>query len=300
MKVLVTGGSGWIGSATIPELLRAGHDVVALARSEASADAVSALGATPLRGSLDDHAVLRDAAAAAGGVLHLAYKHDELFSGNAEAALAADREAIATFGDALAGSGKPLVIATGLAGHPADRVVTEDDRPGTEGDLAPRMVAEADLLALADRDVRAVSVRLAASVHGHDDPGFVAMLAGAARAAGRAGYLGEGANHWPACHRDDVARLFRIALEDAPAGAVLHGVGEEGVPLRAIAEALGARFGIPAGPVEPEAFGPLAGFAGLDVRASSALTRERYGWAPEGPTLVEDVAAGAYDGAAAR
>jgi nucleoside-diphosphate-sugar epimerase len=298
MRVFVTGATGWIGTAVVPELIDAGHEVVGLARSDAAAARLAAAGADSLSGTLDDLDVLRSGAAGSDGVIHLAFKHEEAFSGHFEAAADADRRAIERFGDALAGSGRPLVIASGLAGHPGGRLVTEDDAPDPASPAGHRMLSERAALALAASGVRSSSVRLSPTVHGEGDPGFVATLAEIARERGVSGHIGDGANHWPAVHRLDAARLFRLALEAAPAGSVLHGVAEEGVPMRAIAEAIGRQLG-----VEPvsiarddaaEHFGWLSTFLGIDVRASSALTRERLGWEPEHPALLADLDAGRY------
>ena len=304
MRVLVTGATGWIGSAVVPELIGAGHEVVGLSRSDASAAALDAAGGDAVRGSLDDLDALRSAAAASDGVVHLAFKHEEAFSGDFPAATAADRRVIETLGEALAGSGRPLVIASGLAGHASGTLVTEDEAPDTSSIPGERMLGERLALALAGSGVRSSSVRLAPTVHGEGDGAFVATMVAIARATGVSGYLGEGRNTWPAVHRLDAARLFRLALETAPAGSVLHGAAEEGVPLRAIAEAIGRHLGVPATSVAPERadehFGWLAAFVALDVRASSALTRERVGWTPTHPGLVEDLDQGHYfDGALA-
>jgi nucleoside-diphosphate-sugar epimerase len=301
MRILVTGATGWIGSAVVPELLGAGHEVVGLARSDASADALAAAGAEALRGSLDDLDELGSAAAASEGVIHLAFKHEEAFSGDFPAATAADRRAIETFAAALEGSGRPLVIASGLAGHTTGALVTEDDEPDTGSSAAgERMRSEQMTLSLASSGVRSSSVRLAPTVHGDGDNGFVAMLVGIARDKGVAGYIGEGENHWPAVHRLDAARLFRLALESAPAGSALHGAAEEGVPMHAIAEAMGRNLDVPVASIAPgeaeEHFGWLASFVGLDVRASSALTRERLGWQPTQAGLIEDLDQGHYFG----
>lgn len=296
MRYFITGASGWIGSAVVPELLEAGHAVVGLARSDASAAALQAAGAEVVRGSLDDLDVLREAAAASDGVVHLAFKHEQMFSGDAAAAVAADRAAIAAFGEALAGSDLPLVIASGLAGHDGGRLVTEDDVPDTEA--IARMGVERDLLALAGSGIRAASVRLSPTVHGQGDNGFVKMVADAAREHGEAVYAGDGENHWPAVHRSDAARLFRLAAESAAPGSVLHGVAEEGVAFRAIAEGIARELDVPVRSVRPEELGGrvgwLAAFVAMDVRASSARTREQLGWEPTGPTLLEDLAQGGY------
>ena len=298
MRVFVTGATGFIGSAVVRELIDAGHEVVGLARSEVSAASLVAAGAEAHRGSLDDLDGLRSAAAASGGVVHLAFKHEEAFSGDFPAATAADRRAIETLGEALEGSGRPLVIATGLAGHAPGALVTEDDEPETGSVVGERMLAEQMVRSLASSGVRSSSVRLSPTVHGAGDHGFVSVLVGIAREKGISGYVGEGQNHWPAVHRLDAARLFRLALEGAPAGSVLHGVAEEGVPVREIAGAIGRQLGVPTASLAPEEagehFGWLAGFAALDVRASSALTRERLGWEPTQPGLIDDLERGHY------
>ncbi len=298
MRIFVTGATGWIGSAVVPELLGNGHEVVGLARSDASAAALAALGAEAVRGTLDDLDVLRDAAASADGVVHLAFKHEEAFSGDFGAAVSADRQAVDALGDALAGSDKPLVIASGLAGHAPGSVVTEDDAPDSSSTVAGRMATEEAVLGLAARGVRSASVRLAPSVHGEGDPGFVASLVAAAREHGVSGYTGDGTNTWPAVHRLDAARLFRLAVESAPAGTVLHGCADEGVELRAIAEAIGRRLALPATSIDaaaaPAHFGWLAGFLAIDVRASSAKTQELLGWEPMHPGLLADLDAGRY------
>jgi nucleoside-diphosphate-sugar epimerase len=298
MRVFVTGATGWIGSAVVPELIAAGHQVVGLARSDASADALAAAGAEPQRGALDDLETLRSAAAASDGVIHLAFKHDQAFSGNFEAAADADRRAIATFGAALDGSHRPLVIASGLAGQPPGVVVTENDVPDPDAPAGPRTLSERAALALASSGVRSSSVRLAPTVHGDGDHGFVATLVDIARDKGVSGYIGDGANHWPAVHRLDAARLFRLALESAPAASVLHGAAEEGIPVRAIAEAIGRHLDLPVTPIAPEDsgehFGWLSGFLALDVQASSALTRNMLGWQPTRPGLIDDLDQGHY------
>ena len=298
MRVLVTGATGWIGSAVVPELIGAGHEVVGLARSDASAGALASAGAEAVRGSLDDLDALRAAAQASDGVIHLAFKHEEAFSGDFPAATAADRRAIETLGGALEDSERPLVIASGLSGQPSGTLVTEDDAPETESVVAERMLAERMVRSLAASGVRSSSVRLAPTVHGEGDPNFVAALVGLARDRGVSGYIADGTNTWPAVHRLDAARLFRLALEAAPAGSVLHGVAEEGVAVRAIAEVIGRELDLPATSIAPEEagehFGWLAGFVALDVRASNRLTRERLGWPPTHPGLIDDLEQGHY------
>lgn len=303
MRVFVTGASGWIGSAVVPELIGAGHQVVGLARSDASAAALDAAGAEVGRGSLEDLDALRSAAEASDGVVHLAFKHDIAFSGDFQGAADADRAAIETFGDALAGSGRPFVIASGTMGLAPGRVATERDGLSSDGEVpfegAGARLANAQLtLSLASRGVRPSVVRLPPTVHGDGDKGFIASVVGVARDKGVSGYVGDGSNRWPAVARLDAARLFRLALEQAPAGSVLHAVADEGVPIRDVAEVIGRGLDLPvaAVPVEgaSEHFGWLGGLLGLDGPASSALTRELLGWQPTHPGLLEDLGKGYY------
>jgi nucleoside-diphosphate-sugar epimerase len=304
MRVFVTGASGWIGSAVVPELIDAGHRVLGLARSDASAAVLTAAGAEVLRGTLDDLDRLRSAAAASDGVIHLAFKHDIAFSGGFQAAADADRRAVETFGEALAGSGRPFVIASGTLGLAPGRVATERDGldPGSAAHLSggPQIRhGTADLtLSLASRGVRSSVLRLPPTVHGEGDHGFMAALVGIARDKGVSGYVGDGANRWPAVHRFDAAHLFCLALDKAPAGSVLHAVADEGVPIRAIAEVIGRHLDIPVAAISPEDaathFAWLGGFIATDSPASSALTRELLGWRPAQPGLLEDLDKGHY------
>jgi nucleoside-diphosphate-sugar epimerase len=299
MRIFVTGASGWIGSAAVPELLAAGHEVVGLARSEASADALRAVGAHTHPGSLDDLDSLRSGAEQADGVVHLAFKHD--FDAYSSSGLT-ERAAVETMLGALEGTGKPFLFASGVALLAPGRVATERDATPSSGPEAPRGGAEQLALSAADRGVRPVALRFAPTVHGAGDHGFTAVLADIARRTGVAGYVGDGGNRWPAVHRSDAGRLVALALDDALAGApalpAVHAVAEEGIPTREIAEALGAALGVPTASIPAEEaaghFGWLGAFYGADAPASSALTREHLGWAPTGPTLLEDIAAGAY------
>jgi nucleoside-diphosphate-sugar epimerase len=307
MRVFVTGASGWIGSAVVPELLDAGHRVVGLARSDASAKALAAAGAEVQPGSLDDLDGLRRAAVASDGVIHLAYRHDLSFSGDFQGAAEADRRAVETFGDALAGSDRPFVIASGLLGLAPGRVATEADGqagdpsvPGLEGGHLTRLGNAHITVALASRGVRSSVVRLPPTVHGDGDNGFMAMLVGIARDKGVSGYVGDGANRWPAAHRLDAARLFRLALEKAPAGSTLHAAADEAVPLRQVAEVMGRHLDLPVVAITAEDaeghFGFLAGLLAMDSPASSVLTRHLLGWRPEQPGLIEDLDQGHYFG----
>ncbi|MFF3446323.1 SDR family oxidoreductase [Streptomyces sp. NPDC002667] len=304
MRVFVTGASGWIGSAVVPELIGAGHEVVGLARSDASAAALTKAGADTVSGTLDDLDVLREAAEASDGVIHLAFKHDLAFSGGFQDAADADRRTVELFGDALAGSGRPLLIASGLIGLATGRTSTEDDgRTQDELSALPggprtRMGTAQVALALAGRNVRSSVVRLPPTVHGDGDNGFMAALIGIARDKGVAGYIGDGTQRWAATHRDDAAHLFRLALEGAPAGSVLHASAEGGVPIRSVAEAIGRHLDVPTRSVPaeeaPEHFTWLSGFLGLDSPASSERTRDLLGWSPTGPGLIEDLEMGHY------
>jgi nucleoside-diphosphate-sugar epimerase len=303
MRVFITGASGWIGSAVVPELIGAGHQVIGLARSDASAAALTAAGVEVRRGTIDDLDSLRSAAAASDGVIHLAFKHDTAFSGGFQAAADADRRAIETFGEALAGSDRPFLIASGTLGLAPGRVVTEldagpDPSAFLSGGPGTRLGSAQMTVSLASRGVRSCVVRFSPTVHGDGDHGFMATLVGIARGKGVSGYIGDGSNRWPAVHRLDAAHLICLALEKAPAGSVLHAVADEGVPIRTIAETIGRHLDLPMVAISPENAGEhfawLAGLLALDAPASSTLTRELLGWQPTNPGLIEDLDAGHY------
>lgn len=295
MRVFVTGASGWIGSAAVDELLADGHTVTALARSDASASALAAKGIRVQRGDLDDLAGIAQGADAAEAVLHLANKHD---FANPAVSNAAERAAVQTIGDTLAGSDRPFLLAAGIAGLVSGRPATEEDPNPFHGPDAPRGGAENLALEFVERGVRTVSLRFAPTVHGARDHGFIAAIAAVARERGVAGYPGDGTNRWAAVHVSDAARLVSLALAKAPAGARLHAVAEQGVPTRDIAEALGRALDLPVASIAPDDvmahFGWVGGFLGQDLAATSTTTRGLLGWTPTGPTLVEDIAAGAY------
>lgn len=292
MRVFVTGASGWIGSALVPDLIESGHEVVGLARSDSSARALSGAGAEVRRGSLEDLDSLHEGAAKADGVIHLAFHHD--FS-EYEAANELDRRAIASLGSALKGSDRPLVIASGVATTATGRPATEEDTADPE---FPRSSATDLTLGLTGDGVRSSVVRLPPTVHGEGDKGFIPRLIGVAREKGVSGYVGDGSNVWPAVHRTDAARVFRLALEQAPAGSVWHAVQDEGVPTRTIAEVIGRHAGVPAESIDAEAapahFGWISFIWAADLPTSSGLTRRRLGWAPVGPGLIDDLEEGHY------
>ncbi|MEV6621812.1 SDR family oxidoreductase [Amycolatopsis sp. NPDC051106] len=297
MRVFVTGASGWIGTAVVGELLVAGHEVTGLARSAASAAKLEAKGVEVRRGDLDDLDGIRAGAEGAEAVIHLANKHD--FADQA-ASNAAERAAVSTIGDALAGSGRPFLLASGIAGLVQGRPSTEADASPFHGPDSPRGGAENLALEYAGRGVHPVSLRFSPTVHGTGDHGFIAHLSAIAREKGVAGYPGDGTNRWAAVHVTDAARMVVLGLEKAPAGSRLHAVAEEGVPVKQIAEAIGRAFdlpvaSIPAGDV-PAHFGWIGGFFAMDLAATSTATQELLGWTPTGRTLIEDLDTGAYSG----
>ena len=298
MRVFVTGASGWIGSATVDDLLDGGHQVIGLARSDASAAAVAAKGATVLRGDLDDLDSLRRGATGADAVVHLANKHD--WNDQAATALA-ERTAVRTLAEALVDTDKPFVVASGLALLAEGRACLETDRSPAVGLESMRGGSENLALDYVDRGVRTIIARFAPTVHGVGDHGFIAFVARAARRYGLSGYVGDGSTAWAAVHVTDAARMIRLSRDKAPAGAILHAVAEEGVPSREIAEAIGANLDVPVGSITAEQsverIGEFVGrFFGVDLRASSVLTRDLLDWTPTGPTLIEDIKAGGYPG----
>jgi nucleoside-diphosphate-sugar epimerase len=290
MRIFVTGATGFIGSAVVQELLGSGHQVLGLARSDAAAEALEGAGAQVHRGELKDLGSLAAGARACEGVIHLAFIHDfSQYEDNANT----DRLAAAAMAEAMEGTGKPLVVTSGTAVLPPGRIGVENDPPTAQ----TRAVSELVLVA-ADRGVRVSAVRLAPSVHGEGDRAFVPALIDVARTAGVSAYIGDGMNRWPAVHRLDAARLFRLAVEAAAPGARLHGAAEEGITVRSIAETIGEGLGVPVRsiPAEDAAahFGWMAGFVGLDSPASSAITRETLGWHPVQPGLLADMRESGY------
>ena len=301
MRIFMTGATGWVGSAVVPELLRAGHEVVGLARSDSGAATLAASGAVALLGELNDLDSLRRGAADSDGVIHLAFRHDIAFSPEGMVAAAeADRQAVDAMAEALAGSGRPLVIASGTPAVPG-RGATERDESPVVGPTAQRGETARTVVAMAGRGIRSAVVRLPRSVHGDGDMhGFIPRLIQIARERGVSGYVGDGSSRWPAVHVLDAAHLFRIALEHAPAGSVLHSVGDEGVATREIADAIGRHLDVPTGSAPAQDFGFLGLVLANDQPASSLLTRQQLGWEPFQPGLIEDLDRGHYFAAVAR
>ena len=291
MRVFITGASGWIGTALHTELAAAGHEVVGLARSEASAKKIRALGGTAVLGDMFDHELIVSEASKADAVAHLAFTLDF-----AEFDATVDNEValLGKIGTALAGSGKAVIAASGtpiLEG----RVATEDDHLDPSGPAGARAKTADAVLALAGHGIRSALVRMPRSVHGEGDRnGLIAVLVGLDRQLGTAAYVGDGQNRWPAVHISDAGRLFLLAIEKAPAGSVLHAVGEEGVPMRQVAEAIAVKTGMLAAAVDPEQLGVFGALLGGDQPASAEKTHQLLDWEPSGPTLLEDVEAGYY------
>lgn len=291
MRIFVTGASGWIGSSVVTELIAAGHHVTGLARSDASAAAIQRSGAEVIRGSLADNDVLSRGARESDGVIHLAYEHVLGQAGGA----ASDGAAIETFTTALAGTGKPLLVTGATLSRPGG-VATERDELLAVGPIAARIANLQKALAATERDVRVSLVMIPRSVHGRGERhGFIPQLIARARRTGVSAYIGEGTNRWPAVHVKDAASLYRLAVEHAPSGSVIHAVGDEGVRVRDIAEAIGHHLSLPAEPRPAEEFGmPLAPLLGADMPASSTITQELLDWHPTHPNLLDDLAEGHY------
>jgi nucleoside-diphosphate-sugar epimerase len=291
MRVFVTGATGFVGSAVVQELIGAGHQVLGLARSDGAARALVAAGARVHRGDLEDLKSLVSGAAASDGVIHTGFIHD---FAKFKAVCEIDRRAVEALGSALTGSDRPLIVTSGTGLLPPGRLATEDAAPVSGPNALPRIATEEAAEAVAARGVRVCVVRLPPSVHGDGDHAFVPILIGVAREKGAAAYVGDGNNRWPAVHQLDAAHLYRLVLEKGfSAGARFHGVAEEGVPFRSIAEVIGRRLNVPVVSKTPEEaaghFGWFAHFASLDSPASSARTQEQLGWRPVQPGLIPDI-----------
>jgi nucleoside-diphosphate-sugar epimerase len=288
MRTFITGGTGLIGTAVVHELIQHGHQVLGLARSQESAEKLTAAGAQPIRGRLADRDVLRAAAADSDGVIHLAFSNDFSSPETLAAGIAEEAAALEAIGQALTGTKRPLVTCAGtpvVAGRPA----TETDPLPVGGPVAGRSAAVTAALRMADQGVRASAVRLPRTVHNNGTGGFAGLLTNIARSNGVATYPGDGTQRWPAVHAADAASLFRLALEKAPAGTSWHAVDDEGDPVRDIVGVIGRRLDIPVASVAAEAFGPLGQIFLADQPASSTITRQQLGWAPTGPKLLADL-----------
>ncbi|HWV28154.1 MAG TPA: SDR family oxidoreductase [Dyadobacter sp.] len=295
MRVFVTGASGFVGSAIVSELLKNGHEVLGLVRSEKSVGQLAAAGATPLLGDVNDPEILRRGVAGSDAIIHTAFNHDfSQFKANCEA----DRKVIETLGQALTGSEKPLVVTTGMGLLRYDRPVTEDDALNAKSDEIPRAATDEAANAVAAQGVDVYLVRLPPSVHGAGDHGFVPMIIGITKEKGESAYIGDGSNPWPAVHRHDAAVLYRLIVEQRPSLKVLHAVAEPGIPFREIAQAIGTGLGLPVvsktGDAAAAHFTWFQHFAGIGCVASSEKTRETLGWLPGAPGLLEDIALAGY------
>lgn len=286
MRIFITGATGFVGSAVVQELIKGGHQVVGLARSEQAAASLTAAGASVHRGSLEDVQSLRSGATASDGVIHTAFIHDFL---NYGPAASADERAIETLGSVLAGSDRPLIVTSGTLAATPGRIAREEDRPNPD---FPRKSEKASL-ALAERGVRAAVVRLPPTVHGEGDHGFIPALIAVARERGFSAYVGDGLNRWPAVHRSDAASLYRLAFEKASAGATYHGVADEGIPARDISAVIGRRLNLPSFGISAEEagnhFGWIGRFFAMDGPASSENTQNWLGWRPTHPSLISDL-----------
>jgi nucleoside-diphosphate-sugar epimerase len=295
MRIFLTGASGFIGSAITKELLAAGHEVLGLARSEESAKALTAAGATVHKGTLDDPESLKSGAAVSDGVIHTAFNHDfSKFRDNCET----DRRVIEAMGSVLAGSDRPLIITSGTALIRLGRPATEADIQPNGSDTHPRVASEEAAAAVAEKGVRVSVVRLPPSVHGQGDHGFIPMFIGVAREKGISAYIGEGHNRWATVHRLDAARLYRLAIEKAASNAIYHSIGEEGVATHAIAETIGRHLNLPVTSISGDEatphFGFIGAYFGYDIPASSAETQKILSWTPTQPGLIADLDEGHY------
>lgn len=289
MHVFLTGASGWVGSAVAEDLLAAGHQVTGLVRNAQKAQALAALGMQVVTGTLDDHQLLHDGASRADAVIHTAFNHDfSRFSENC----AQDERAIQILGEALHGGDRPLLVTAGVAMIAPGRLATENDLPF----VAPAYPRRSEMAAreLADKGVRAATIRLSPTVHGVGDHGFIPILMGLAKQTGVSAWPEDAENRWAAVHRRDAATLYRLALETGVTQAVYHAAAEEGILFRDIAQAIGKHLGLPAEPRAREHFGWFADFASLDMAASSEQTRTVLGWNPTHPTLFADLAQAEY------
>ena len=290
MRIFVTGATGFVGSAVVQELISAGHQVVGLARSVATAATLLAAGAEAFRGDLEDLQGLRSAAAESDGVVHTAFNHDfSKFQENCET----DRQVIEALGSALAGSDRPLIVTSAIGILPSGHLATEETSPASGLAAHPRAATEEAAASVAARGLRVSIVRLPPSVHGGGDHGFVPILIGIARAKDASAFVSDGLNRWPAVHRLDAAYLYRLVLEKSAAGATYHAVAEEGVPFKEIAGVIGRRLNVPVVSKTPEEaaghFGWFTHFAAMDIPASSQRTRERLGWHPKQLELIADL-----------